>query len=377
MKHSILVVDDLRENVRLLFNVFGKKYDLYAAHDGVEALDLLRRRKMHLVIADQRMPGITGVELLEKARALRPDCVRILITAFPDVGNAVEAINRGQVKRFIAKPFNPAEIRQIVAQELEHLELELSHRRLSWKLERTVERLSKANRELQELDRMKDLFLAGCSHELKTPLVSGMGYLDLMLSGGMGVLDPRQEKGLKIAQRNLERLLGLIENLLELTRTRYRPGQIRRSHFSLRRLVDECVESLKGRAQKKSLRVTVSFPHRLPEIDGDERKIHGVLTNVLANAEKFTPDEARIGIRVRRKGKGCCEVVVSDNGPGPGKSGGEIRPFASGPARGPSGLGIGLALSREVLRAHKCDIRLEQGRRGGARVRFDLPLARG
>jgi signal transduction histidine kinase len=103
---------------------------------------------------------------------------------------------------------------------------------------------------LRDLNRMKDQFLANCSHELKTPLVSGMGYVDLLLSGGMGPLESRQAKGLQIAYRNLERLLGLIENLLALAKGRFRPEALKVARFPLRPLLEECVESLKARARK-------------------------------------------------------------------------------------------------------------------------------
>jgi signal transduction histidine kinase len=236
-----------------------------------------------------------------------------------------------------------------------------------------VDELFKANRELRELNQMKDQFLANCSHELKTPLVSGMGYIDLILSGGMGKLDPRQDKGLRIAHRNLERLLGLIENLLALAKQRFKPGELSIERFELRPLVEECVESLRARARKRSLSVRVAWPRVPTWIEGDERKVHSVLTNVLANAEKFTPDDAKIDIRIRA-GAGKCGITISDNGAGPQHAGIELFKTSADPRT--AGLGIGLMLARQILRAHGCDIALERGARRGAVVRFDLPLAK-
>jgi signal transduction histidine kinase len=220
---------------------------------------------------------------------------------------------------------------------------------------------------------MKDQFLANCSHELKTPLVSGMGYVDLLLSGGMGHLEARQEKGLKIAHRNLERLLGLIENLLALAKARFRPEELRVARFDLRPLVEECVESLRARARKKSLRVKTTLPRGRVWIDGDERKIHSVITNVLANAEKFSPDDARIDIRVAGAKDGKVRVTVTDNGVGPAEQKAEIQPFKTTSDMRYAGMGIGLTLARQILQAHQCEIYLERGPRGGARVQFDLP----
>ena len=375
-RHAVLIVDDQPENVNLLANLLGDRYTLFKARDGASALEILRRHDVHLILTDQRMPGMTGVELLEKARRIRPDCVRMLVTAYPDVQNAIEAINRGHVSRYITKPFDPDALRVEIARELEHLDVVRANRRLQEEMARMVDELFRANQELRDLNRMKDQFLANCSHELKTPLVSGMGYIDLLLSGGMGRLEPRQEKGLRIAHRNLERLLGLIENLLAMARARYRPDELRVTRFDLKSLVDECVASLRARARKKRLRVRVVWPRRRPVVEADERKIHSVLTNVLSNAEKFTPDDARIEIRISAGREGRCRVTVTDNGTGPERDPSEIRLFQTSADPRYSGLGIGLMLARQILRAHGCDITLARRRGGGAKVRFELPLAR-
>lgn len=375
MKHSILIVDDQPENVNLLVNILGADHALHRARTGAAALEILRRRPVDMILTDQRMPGMTGVELLEKAREIRPDGVRILITAYPDVTNAILAINRGHVSRYIAKPFDPGELRALVAEQLARRDLVLENRRMSEVLRRTVEDLSRANRELVELHKIKDEFLANCSHELKTPLVSGMGYIDLFLSGGLGSLEARQEKGLRVAYRNLERLLALIENLLTMARRRIRPDEVRLRRFPLQALVEECVESLRARARKKSLRVRVAAPGGWPVVRADERKIHSVLTNVLSNAEKFTPDRARIDIRVDPPQGGRCRVTVTDNGIGLSGSSGEVRAFKTTQDPRYKGLGIGLMLARQILQAHGGDIVLGPGRRSGAVVRFDLPVA--
>lgn len=375
-KHGILIVDDERENISLLANILGEGRAIHEARGGDEALELLRKHPVDLILTDQRMPGMSGVELLERVHEARPDCVRMLVTAYPDVTDAIQAINRGHVNRYITKPFDARELKLMVDRELEHLDVLRANRRLNDEMARMVDELFRANRELRDLNRMKDQFLANCSHELKTPLVSGMGYVDLLLSGGMGPLEARQGKGLQIAYRNLERLLGLIENLLALAKGRFRPEALKVARFPLRPLVDECVESLKARARKSSLKVKVSWPRGEILVDGDERKIHSVFTNVLANAEKFTPDDARVEIRAKASKEGRVVVEVIDNGKGPETGRGEIEMFRTTSDPRTAGLGIGLTLARQILEAHGGQIRLERLPKGGARATFDLPLAR-
>ncbi|MHC4606295.1 MAG: response regulator [Planctomycetota bacterium] len=378
--HPILIVDDVEENLNLLENILEEEGTIHRADSGDAAIDVLKREDVHLVLSDQRMPGITGVDVLEAARRIRPDAVRMLITAYPDIEVAVEAINRGRVRRYIPKPFSPAELRAIVRQELQHYELVLSNRRLASDLQRMVRDLTEANERLTELDKMKDEFLANVSHELKTPLVSGLGYVDLLLEGDLGKVDARQKKALGIAQRNLGRLLGFIEDLLTLARARKRRA-FRPAPFGLKGLVGECVESLKVRSRKKALRVSVSVSDALPPVYGEERAIHSVMTNLLTNAEKFTPARARITVRARRIAPDRCEVRVLDNGTGvpADRQEGGIEIFAAGSGRESrklSGLGIGLMLCRELLARHGSELLLKPRRPGpGTEVRFELPLA--
>ena len=141
-------------------------------------------------------------------------------------------------------------------------------------------------------------------------------------------------------------------------------------------LIQECVDALKARAHKGDLKIRISAPRRGPVIHGDERKIHSVLTNVLSNAEKFTRDNAQIIIRVGPPRKGRVHISVSDNGVGILTPRADIRPFHGNPDPRYGGLGIGLTLARQILRAHGSDIVLEQRRPRGAVARFDLPVVR-
>ena len=113
-KHPILVVDDERDNLTLLEHILAPTYPVLKARDAKAAIEILQKRDVHMILSDQRMPGLSGVELLDQAHRLRPDAVRILITAYPDVNVAVAAINRGHVKRYISKPFDKEEIHLVL-----------------------------------------------------------------------------------------------------------------------------------------------------------------------------------------------------------------------------------------------------------------------
>ncbi len=128
-KKSLLFVDDEIRILRTLKAMFRKDYDVYLASSGKEALTLLDKQKMDVVISDQRMPEICGDELLSKVREIQPQAIRMLLTGYMDKKAIIKTINNGEIFRFISKPWDSEEIKQIVseaaiASEIEHVDLQ-------------------------------------------------------------------------------------------------------------------------------------------------------------------------------------------------------------------------------------------------------------
>lgn len=115
-KPRILLVDDEERILRSLGMLLRMHYQVFATSDGHEALDILRREKIHVLISDQRMPVMTGTELLRQAREIAPDTIRILLTGYADADAAVAAVNEGEIFRYINKPWGPKELRDTIAQ---------------------------------------------------------------------------------------------------------------------------------------------------------------------------------------------------------------------------------------------------------------------
>ena len=114
--NGILIVDDEPLNLRVLRSFLEDKYRIYEANSGEAALAIAREAALDVVITDQRMPGMTGVELLIRLRALKPDVAGIVLTGFADPGALESAINSAQVFRFLKKPFHPDDIHEAVTQ---------------------------------------------------------------------------------------------------------------------------------------------------------------------------------------------------------------------------------------------------------------------
>lgn len=152
MSYKILIVDDEPANLRSLERLFRKDYEVLTAGSGAEALELLQQHDVAVLITDQRMPGMTGIELLKKTVPIRPRMVRIILTGYTDVDALVEAINCGQVYRYVAKPWNNEELLLTVRRALEHYETN----RKGYELELANQRLGSRLREIQKLSSLDD-----------------------------------------------------------------------------------------------------------------------------------------------------------------------------------------------------------------------------
>jgi len=133
-RYPILVVDDEQDNLDAFRFNFRKTFDILTAGSGPEALQILAERDVAVVVTDQRMPKMTGVELLREVRQRQPDCVGIILTAFTDVDVLIEAINLGQVYRYITKPWDAKEVRGILQYAIERYDLTRENKRLAAQL---------------------------------------------------------------------------------------------------------------------------------------------------------------------------------------------------------------------------------------------------
>jgi len=244
-------------------------------------------------------------------------------------------------------------------------------------LEGSNRALQAANRELTELDRLRTHLLANVSHELRTPLTAVQGYAEALGTGLLGPLAVGQEEALGVMRRNLGRLLTMIEELITTARLDEHTLTLVPRPFDLGALVEEEVATLRAaRPGSCELRVEAE---PLPPVLGDRMRLGQVLVNLLDNALKFTPPEGRVTVRIARCG-GAAEVQVADNGIGLDEEQ-RARIFDRFYQADPStrrrygGLGLGLAIVREILAAHGAPIEVESEPGAGTCFRFALPFA--
>jgi response regulator RpfG family c-di-GMP phosphodiesterase len=142
MSYKIMIVDDEPANLRVLERLFRHDYQVLTAESGADALSLLEQHDVALIITDQRMPEMSGIELLKRTAIIRPHMVRMILTGYTDMEALVEAINSNQVYKYVTKPWSNDELRLTVSRALEHYEtikahheLEMINRRLLARLE--------------------------------------------------------------------------------------------------------------------------------------------------------------------------------------------------------------------------------------------------
>lgn len=141
MNYKIMIVDDEPANLRTLERLFRADYQVVTAPSGAEALALLEHHDVALLISDQRMPAMTGTELMMQTVAIRPQMIKILLTGYTDVGALIEALNSGLVYRYLTKPWNNDELRLTVSRALEHYEMMKSRHLLGMENQRLRDRL--------------------------------------------------------------------------------------------------------------------------------------------------------------------------------------------------------------------------------------------
>jgi signal transduction histidine kinase len=245
-------------------------------------------------------------------------------------------------------------------------------------LNRINEELRVANEELKILDKVKDEILAVVSHELRSPLATVLGYLDLMLGHKLGKISGEAVQGLTISKRNLMRLTRIVEDLTVFSRLESARSEPTRDFFSLQDMVSLTVAEMKVRSEKERLFVQNRIDRDLPLVLANEELIKRVFANLLSNAEKFSGSDVAIVISAETLSDECIQVAIADNGIGipPDQREKVFEKFCqldSSLSRKHAGVGIGLSLVRKILDIYDCPSRIEDHPGGGPRVVFELP----
>ena len=259
--------------------------------------------------------------------------------------------------------------RRLLAADDEFGLLARSYALMSRRIREQVEKLERTDRNRRE-------FVASVSHDLRTPLASLEGYIELLQEGeGLGA-DERREY-LAIARRRLRHLAQLVARLFELAKLEAGDVQPVPEPFNLGELTQDVLQGMRHRAARRQVRLVCRMPRELPEIEGDIALLERALSNLVENAIKFTPAGGVVVVRLASAPPG---VVWSIHDDGPGIPQDEIqqifqRRFRGSGGRTAAGAGLGLAICRRVLELHGSEIEVESVEGEGCTFRFRLGAA--
>ncbi len=378
---KVLVVDDEPDVLRSVHDLLRIDYEVVTCQRASEALDHLKAATdVAVILSDQRMTGMTGVELLQQARLIRPETTRLLFTAYADIHAVIDAINRGQVFRYITKPWEAAELESVIRQAVERHDMIVEKNQL-------LAELQTANAKLTEANRLKGIFLEVASHELNTPVTVVLGLTDLWkLSLADDATGPERQwvERINAAAR---RLAKTVQRMFKLVENKEFGQTLDLEPVELEPLVREAIEELTPYLEAREQRVEVEIEPQLGSIDADSSKIMDILINLLANAIKFTPDRGTI--RVQAQGlegnPGWVRVAIKDEGAGvhPSEQQHLFEPFftgfdtlhhSSGEYQfGKRGIGLGLCLVKTFVELHGGRVEVQSTPGRGSSFGFLLP----
>jgi PAS domain S-box-containing protein len=231
------------------------------------------------------------------------------------------------------------------------------------------------------VDRMKSEFVSLVSHELRTPLTSIKGYVDLLLEGDAGALNGEQAEYLGIVKNNADRLVNLINDLLDVSRIESGNIQLQRTSLDIAQSIREVASSLKPQIEEKGQQLELNIPEALPAVSGDAGRVTQILTNLLSNAYKYTPAGGTITITASAQ-KSMVRVDVRDTGIGlsPEEQAQLFTRFfraRNQTTQEVGGTGLGLSITRSLVEMHGGEIIVSSAPGQGSTFSFTLPIVPG
>lgn len=359
----ILVVDDeafVRDVLQDILDSEG--YEVVAVGSSTEALKQGGQKTFDLLLTDIKMPGIDGLELANRFRELDPQIMAILITGYPSLETARQAIHQG-IHDYILKPFKKDELCATVAAALKR------HERISG--------LEKAAHELEELEKARSQFVDVLSRELRaplTPVLGSAGILAEQLGKKEGELMDR------LAQNILSGAQGLrarLENLLVLARFEAGGLGLEIVPLDISRFLQGMASQFQPLAEKKGQTLVMELPEVLPVIKADRRCLEQVITNLLDNAVKSTPKGGEIRLRATVSDRDVV-VEIEDNGPSlsPEEQKRLLQAYwqSEVDTQGPPGIGLGLAVCKKLVEAHGGRLWIRSEGAKGKTFAFAIPI---
>jgi signal transduction histidine kinase len=356
VKYSILYLDDEEQNLMSFQAIFRRDYKVFTTTSAQEAVEILNNNPIHVIFSDQKMPDVSGVEFFETILHDFPKAVRILLTGYADIDAVIDAINKGQVYRYVTKPWEPNELKVCVENALEKYRSDMA--------------LVEKNRALELANAELEKFVYSASHDLRAPLVSIKGLVNV---ARMDIHDQKCLEYLDMIEKSTDKLNDFVSNIINYYQNNQSDELLETIDTEM--LVDEIFESYRhyDGAASISFRKDISQPG---DFRSDTNRIRMVLNNLMSNAIRFSDPKKHESIIdlsvVVNKEKAVFRVT--DNGIGISP---ELLPgifdmfFTHGDKR--LGTGIGLYIARQAAQKLGGTISVSSELNKGTRFTFEIP----
>jgi two-component system sensor histidine kinase/response regulator len=304
LKPKLLCVDDESDNLDALERLFRKKYEVLKATSAAKAFEILDNcPDIAVIISDQRMPVISGVEFLEKSIASHINTSRILLTGYTDIESVIAAVNKGQIFRYLTKPWDAADLTNTTDQALEKYLLKTE-------LKEKNNELHKALDELKNLDNAKNQFMILINHELKTPLTTILSFAGLLKETSLS-----EEQTLFTSRiiKSSEKLKNIVEDVLLIVKGEVGLIPVKKDNMNcdwlIKNIAPEVNNSIKAKNQE------IKFETSLDNIELDRQLTYTAFTRALHNATKFGLAQSEIQVKIFKDINYRCIICIENKGP--------------------------------------------------------------
>jgi len=358
MKRDLLYVDDERDNLIVFEAAFEDTFNVHTANSGRKALELLEQRPFPVVVADQRMPVMTGSELFEIMRAKYPHTKRVMLTGYADSKAMLDAINQGQVYYFVKKPWERPMLQSVLVRAIEAYDLSIANMALTDRLV-AVDRCAALGRSAARI-----------AHEMGNQLCM-LPLLEMIEEQYAGDVDLIRTAD--VARKTYERLVQLVGEVKAFVRFENEDAPLQNVRIS--ELLHELLDFLRFDNSVPHARISLQIGEEAV-VRANRVKLHQVLINLLKNAAHAIREreDGRITLSLAVDAS-TAEIKVSDNGCGMTAEVAERiwEPFFT--TKGEEGTGLGLDIVKSIVESHDGQIACRSAPGAGATFAIRLPLA--
>lgn len=376
-KYSILYVDDEKNNLLIFKDTFRRNYNIFTATSAKEGAEILKNQEIDIILSDQRMPDISGVDFFKQTLKDYPNINRILITGYTDFKAIKSAINDAKIYQYVQKPWREDDLNATIQEALKIYELEKENAELLENLKIANEKLQEEKLKAEESNRLKSVFLSNLSHEIRTPLNGILGFSEFLKADNLDTTN--KKKFIDIIIRSGRRLLKTIEDIVEISRFETNQIKVRNAEFDIHKFFQDIYSIWNEDAKEKNIKLFLENKISLTNktLVADETKLQKIIGNIVENAIRYT-EEGSVTIKCSII-KNNLFVEIKDTGIGISpKMHDEIfvrfRQEDEKNSREYDGLGLGLSIVKENVEILGGKINVESAKGVGSTFSFEIPI---